>query len=173
MQFRNPCKGRDEGSMEDAVVFLRRSPMVPQPSGAEGHLQLTRWLLPCCDEFAWLEYYWLDGMVVFCQADLYGIVAFPDGCVIHSERLGQTGFLLVLFGFFISERVLRYDSPWNLMKRQCWTMRAMTAGANSSHRTRPPHRTYSLFELNTTLLVSRLSDMTWNRRRTPSMSMGR
>lgn len=50
-RFCNPRSGWEKGSVENAVGFLRRNLMVPQPS-AEGYRQSARWLLGRCDEFA-------------------------------------------------------------------------------------------------------------------------
>ncbi len=50
-RFCNPYSGREKGSVENAVGFLRRNLMVPQ-SSVEGDRQSARWLLSRCDGFA-------------------------------------------------------------------------------------------------------------------------
>lgn len=66
-RFCNPRSGWEKGSVENAVGFLRRNLMVPQPS-AEGYRQLTRWLLSRCDDLAGRAHYRLGRTV----SDLFG-----------------------------------------------------------------------------------------------------
>ena len=55
-RFCNPYAGHEKGSVENAVGFVRRNLMVPEPS-AEGWDALTRAWLDECDEIARREHY--------------------------------------------------------------------------------------------------------------------
>ena len=55
-RFRDPYAGHEKGSVENAVGFVRRNLMVPEPS-AEGWDALTRAWLDECDEIARREHY--------------------------------------------------------------------------------------------------------------------
>jgi hypothetical protein len=73
-RFRDPRSGWEKGGVENAVGFLRRNLMVPQPS-VEGYRQSARWLPSRCDDLAGRGHCRLGRTVsdlVFCQVDLYG-----------------------------------------------------------------------------------------------------
>jgi transposase len=77
VRFCNPYSGNEKGSVENAVGFLRRNPMVPMPR-AESLEALTRMLLERCASLAQQRHHRKDGTVcALFEQDKARMLALP------------------------------------------------------------------------------------------------
>ena len=87
-RFCNPYAGHEKGSVENAVGFVRRNLMVPEPS-AEGWDALTRAWLDECDEIARREHYRQAAPIRDLSGDRSGSYAPVAGHAVRRMRLAE------------------------------------------------------------------------------------
>ena len=94
-RFCNPYSGHEEGSVENAVGFVRRNLMVPMPS-AESFQTLTRVWLDACERVAGSDHYRHDVPVIeLFEAEKDHMLPLPgvrfDPCDRRSVKTDKTG----------------------------------------------------------------------------------
>ena len=98
-RFCNPYAGHEKGSVENAVGFVRRNLMVPEPS-AEGWDALSRAWLDECDAIARREHYRQAAPIRdLFETDLDHMLPLPgtpfDACDWRSVKTDRTGTVLI------------------------------------------------------------------------------
>lgn len=98
-RFCNPYSGHEKGSVENAVGFVRRNLMVPEPA-AEGWDALTRAWLDKCDAIAGREHYRQAVPIRdLFETDLDHMLPLPgtpfDACDWRSAKTDRTGTVLI------------------------------------------------------------------------------
>ena len=118
-RFCNPYSGHEKGGVENAVGFVRRNLMVPEPS-AEGWDALTRSWLDACDAVAEREHYReavpIRGLFETDQDHMLPLLGTPfDACGWRSVKTDRTGTVLI-------------DGDWYLAGPKWHSMRIRAGG---------------------------------------------